>query len=287
LLDHLDEIRANGRNKLKGNAKMISSKLKILFYSLIMLAFIMALGDDYALAQEKTFINSIGMEFVLIPAGTFTMGGDIMKEDAWNDEEPRHKVTISKPFYYGKFEVTQAEWKAVMGGDPSSNKGARNPVENISWEEAKEFVARLNKKEKHSRYRLPTEAEWEYAARAGTNSDYFFGNDAGELKNYAWNNDNSDGSSHPVGEKLPNPWGLYDVFGNVDEWVEDFFQDDYYTNSPSADPQGPSSGDLRVLRGCSYASHPEWDHCRLTKRDYMPQNGKSRITGFRLVLDVK
>ena len=170
---------------------------------------------------DSSFHNSIGMEFVLIPSGSFVMGRDPLFEEDRDDELPQHKVNISKPFYLGKYQVTQAQWVAVMEDNPSGFKGPANPVEQVSWNDAQEFIKRLNVKEGHNRYRLPTEAEWEYAARAGADTVYFFGNDENILPVYAWFIDNSRKTPHPVGKKRPNAWGLYDVHGNVWEWVQD------------------------------------------------------------------
>jgi formylglycine-generating enzyme required for sulfatase activity len=178
-------------------------------------AFLLILMPGISFAAEKTYTNSIGMEFVLIPSGSFMMGADKNFEDASDDETPRHRVTISQPFYLGKYEVTQGEWAEVMGSNLSRFKGRSNPVENVSWDDAIEFIRRLNQKEGHCRYRLPAEAEWEYAARAGSASTYSFGDDAGQLGRYAWYGGNSGDSTHPVGQKEPNAWGLYDIHGNV------------------------------------------------------------------------
>jgi formylglycine-generating enzyme required for sulfatase activity len=189
--------------------------------------------------------NSIGMVFRFIPAGTFQMGsatGD-------RDEQPVHSVTISKGFYMGKFEVTQNEWVAVMSTNPSFFKGGNLPVEQVSWHDVETFIAILNAREGTTKYRLPTEAEWEYAARAGTTTTWSFGNDESQLGNYAWYNVNSGSKTNIVGQKLPNPWGLYDMHGNVWEWVQDWYSDSYYSSSPTLDPQGPTSGSYRVGRG--------------------------------------
>jgi formylglycine-generating enzyme required for sulfatase activity len=240
-------------------------------------------------AADKTFTNSIGMEFVLIPAGSFMMGADKNFEDTVDNETPRHRVSISKPFYLGKYEVTQAQWTAVMGNNPSNFKGRRsNPVEQVSWNDAQAFIKRLNQKEGHNRYRLPTEAEWEYAARAGTTGRYSFGDDAGQLGRYAWCGENyNSGSTHPVGQKKPNAWGLYDMHGNVLEWVQDRYGD--YSNSSVTDPTGPSSGSDRVSRGGGWFFNPQG--CRTAVRDGVPPDfrrgfpdGLYAINGFRLAL---
>ena len=185
-----------------------------------------------------------------------------------DDEKPQHRVTIGKPFYLGKYEVTQAQWRAVMGSSPyletRSNdfyhlpgmagrlNGPNNPA-TVSWNDAQEFIKRLNVEEGHGRYRLPTEAEWEYAARAGTGTAYSFGDDARDLGRFAWyGEDFASGSTHPVGQKAANPWGLYDMHGNVWEWVQDWYGERHYANSPALDPGGPQTGSKRVVRGGSW-----------------------------------
>jgi formylglycine-generating enzyme required for sulfatase activity len=242
-------------------------------------------------AAGKTYTNSIGVEFVLIPAGSFMMGTDRVAEEEFDNETPQHKVNISKPFYLGKYEVTQRQWTAVMDGNPSHFRGGSKPVEHVSWDDVQEFVLRLNQKEGHKRYRLPTEAEWEYAARAGTTSTWSFGEDASQLGQYAWCNGNSGDKTHPVGQKQPNPWGLYDIYGSVYEWVQDWYGEQYYSGSPSSDPRGPSSGLGRVLRGGDWGS---WDgdwlwgyavsHCRSAFRGGCWPGRRSARFGFRLVL---
>ncbi len=170
--------------------------------------------------HPKTVTNSIGMEFVLIPAGAFMMGTPKEQLDAianeydisrsWvEDESPRHRVTISQPFYMGKYEVTQTQWKAVMGDNPSQFKGDNRPVENVSWNDVQEFIKKLNTREGKEACRLSTEAEWEYAARAGTETRYSFGDDGARLVDYAWYDKNSGDTTHPVGQKKPNAWGLF------------------------------------------------------------------------------
>ncbi len=224
--------------------------------------------------------NSIGMEFVLIPAGTFHMGST--EGDA--NEQPVHEVTISTPFYLGKYEVTQGEWEAVMGGNPSHATGdPHRPVENVSWNMVQEFIGKLNAKEKDqgSQYRLPTEAEWEYAVRAGSTTAYSFGDDSSQLGKYVWYGESWDRGAHPVGQLQPNPWGLYDMHGNVWEWVQDRYAGDYYKQSPSKDPQGPDTGGRRVVRGGSFASSPEFLRSALRGGD-LP-DVRTRHYGFRCV----
>ncbi len=201
----------------------------------------------------QTITNSIGMEFVLIPAGTFQMGSN----DGRRDENPVHSVTISQPFYMGKYEVTQKEWKAVMGTNPSYFEGDNLPVEQVSWNDVQEFIKKLNQKEGGNKYRLPTEAEWEYAARAGSSTTWHFGDNESQLGEYAWYDKNSGNKTHPVGEKKPNGFGLYDMHGNVWEWVQDWYGSGYYSNSPRTDPKGPNSGYDKVLRGGSWYGKSE------------------------------
>jgi formylglycine-generating enzyme required for sulfatase activity len=181
--------------------------------------------------------NDAGIDFVQIQPGEFMMGCSVGDIDCNADERPIHHVQITKPFQIGKFEVTQAQWQAVMGSNPSTIKGDTHPVETISKDEAHEFINRLNAKNDGFRYRLPTEAEWEYAARAGTNTSY-----TGKLDEIAWYNNNSEDETHPVGQKKPNAWGLYDMEGNVKEWVEDYYSANYYASSPAVDPTGPQGG---------------------------------------------
>ncbi len=200
-------------------------------------------------AQEapKTSINSVGMKFVLIPSGEFTMGSPASEKDRDSDET-QHKVKITKPFYMQTTEVTQAQWKAVMGNNPSHFKGDNLPVEQVSWDDVQEFLKKLSAKE-GAKYRLPTEAEWEYACRGGSTTRFCFGDDESKLGEYAWYGANSDSKTHPVEMKKPNAWGLYDMHGNVCEWCSDWYDKDYYSKSPANDPQGPASGSHRVLRG--------------------------------------
>jgi len=181
---------------------------------------------------------------VWIEGGTFMMGSN----DGGSDEKPVHQVTVNG-FYMDKTEVTQAEYERVMGNNPSSFKNCPDcPVEKVSWHDAKAYCEKVGK-------RLPTEAEWEYAARAGSTTKYYWGNGAPDA--YAWYGGNSGKKTHPVGQKQPNAWGLYDMSGNVWEWCSDWYNEDYYANSPAQDSKGPSSGTGRVLRGGSWFNLPE------------------------------
>lgn len=225
-----------------------------------------------------TLTNSIGMEFVLIPAGTFRMGSP----DGEPDERPVHPVTISQPFYIGIHEVTQAQWQALMGKNPSLFQDSLNqPVEQVSWEDTQAFLKALNAKEGGTLYRLPTEAEWEYAARAGSTTAYSFGDDPARLHQYAWYLANSGRRPHPVGQLRPNAWGLYDVHGNVWEWVQDWYG--RYKPGPVTDPQGPDVGTHRVRRGGG------WNNaaviCRSANR-YSVVGFRDDFLGFRVVREM-
>jgi len=189
--------------------------------------------------------GGITMKMVLIFAGKFQMGSPSMQTSG-PLLGPLHEVTISKPFYVGVTEVTQAQYEAVMGMNPSHFKGATNPVEMVSWSDATEFCKKLSEKTRQA-VRLPTEAEWEYACRAGSKTAFSFGDaDAGSV-DYAWYDGNSGGTTHPVGQKKPNAWGLYDMHGNVFEWCADWYGD--YPKGAVTDPQGPASGPYLVFRG--------------------------------------
>jgi len=239
-----------------------------------------------------TFKNSIGMEFVQIPAGSFEMGCSEGDTECLEDEKPKHKVKIAKSFYMGKYEVTQGQWMSVMGSgffgiggnNPSrfSSCGHSCPVENVSWNEVQDYIQKLCEKEKMNpcKYRLPTEAEWEYSARAGTKSKYYWGN---KMDNsYLWYAGNSGRQTHPVGQKKPNAWGLYDIMGNVWEWCGDWYGEEYYKNSPSADPKGADKGLYRSFRGGYWFSNA-WNS-RLSFRNFtVPVRGDGEF-GFRLVL---
>lgn len=210
------------------------------------------------------------IEMVRIEAGSFTMGST----NGDSDEKPSHQVTISRPFYIGEYEVTQAEWRAVMGSNPSNFKGDNLPVEQVSWEDCQEFIRRLNAKTGGG-WRLPTEAEWEYVCRAGTSGDY-----AGTLDQMAWHGENSGSTTHPVGQKQPNRWGVYDMHGNVLEWCQDWYGDRYYGASPTTDPVGPSSGSYRVFRGGSWTSTAAL--CRSAFRSWDEPSYRNIYLGLRL-----
>ena len=223
--------------------------------------------------------NSIGMEFVLIEPGTFQMGSPAGEAGRFNDEA-LHRVTLSQPFYLGKYEVTQEQWQAVMGRNPSdfSSCGSACPVEKVSWEDVQGFIAALNQREGVRSYRLPTEAEWEYAARGGTQTAYHFGDTANRLGQYGWDDENAGERTHPVGQKRPNGWGLYDMHGNVWEWVADWHGD--YPSGRVSDPGGPSTGARRVLRGGGW--NRDARNCRAALRNYATPDARGSSIGIRL-----
>jgi formylglycine-generating enzyme required for sulfatase activity len=222
--------------------------------------------------------GNVPLELIVIPGGEFTMGGD-----RFDNEKPPHRVGVS-PFAIGKYQVTQAQWKAVMGNNPSKFQGDALPVERVSWEEAKAFCEKLSEMTGNE-YRLPTEAEWEYAARAGSTGEYCFGDDERLLGDYAWYRENSDKKTHPVGQKTPNAFGLYDMHGNVWEWCSDWYGEDYYKElekgGVAIDPRGPSAGSYRVNRGGG------WDDiaviCRSAYRISDAPGFRYDDLGFRLV----
>jgi formylglycine-generating enzyme required for sulfatase activity len=222
--------------------------------------------------------RGISMEFVRIAPGEFMMGCSPGDRECGGDEKPAHRVRITKAFDLGKYEVTQQQWEAVMGANPSRFKGEQRPVEQVSWNDLQEFLRRLNARGDGNRYRLPTEAEWEYAARAGTTGPY-----AGNLDQMGWYDRNSGSQTHIVGQKQPNAWGLHDMHGNVWEWAQDWY-DGYYGGSRTEDPQGPASGETRVRRGGS------WDNvaglARVSNRNWHVPGFRSDDIGFRCVRDV-
>ena len=197
--------------------------------------------------------GGVKLEMVLIPAGEFLMG----TPGEFGGEMPQHRVRITRPFYLGKYLVTQEQWEAVMGSNPSEFKGPKNPVEHVSWDDCQTFLAKLTADTggQQGKFVLPTEAQWEYACRAGSTTKYCFGDDARQLGAYGWYVANSERKTHPVGQKKPNAWGLYDMHGNVGEWCADWDDNGRYDAvSPTDDPTGPNgtTGWLRVRRGGSW-----------------------------------
>lgn len=245
----------------------------------------------------RAYIRTPGLSatFVRIPHGTFNMGSPESESGRYKDET-LHSVTISRDFEMGATDVTQLQWFLVMGYNPSYHKSQQyckddyieingtaicpnNPVEQVSWDDAQSFIQKLNAGNDGYAYRLPTEAEWEYAARAGSQAAYSFGDDVGRLRDYAWYSDNNDNQSHAVGCRNANAFGLYDMYGNVWQWVQDFY--DYYPNSSVTDPSGASSGSERAGRGCGFFLSAR--HCRSASRSYGVVNARYDTVGFRLV----
>jgi formylglycine-generating enzyme required for sulfatase activity len=237
------------------------------------------LPDEPELAGE--FTNSIGMKFVLIQPGEFMMGSN-----SANNEQPSHMVQITQPFYLGTFPVTQGEYQVIVGKNPSRFSGdARLPLESISWDDAVTFCNRISESpgevQHGMRYRLPTEAEWEYACRAGSTGQWCFGDDESSLSKYAWFDKNSGGRTHPVGEKEANNWGLHDMHGNVFEWCSDWYEE-YRSSVATSDPQGARSRSHRVLRGGSWGCAATY--CRSACRSFDAPTSRTSNDGFRLAL---
>jgi formylglycine-generating enzyme required for sulfatase activity len=195
-------------------------------------------------------------------------------------EKPAHGVTLTKPFYMGKFTVTQEQYQAVMGSNPSHFKGKDNPVEQVSWEDAQAFLKKLSEQTKQA-LRLPTEAEWEYSCRAGTTTMYYSGDTEADLARVAWYDGNSKSTTHPVGQKEPNKFGLYDMHGNVWQWCQDWYGEDYYGKSDAENPAGPEQGAFRLLRGGSWRNGPM--DCRSGRRDRDGPGYRNLYLGFRIV----
>jgi formylglycine-generating enzyme required for sulfatase activity len=234
----------------------------------------------------KELTNTIGMKLVLIPAGEFMMGSP-ETEKVWDfakqknvrpDGETQHKVRLTKPFYMGATEVTQAQWKAVMGNNPSQFKNDDLPVERVTWNDCQEFLKKLSAKEGKA-YRLPTEAEWEYACRAGSAARFNSGDDEKSLDAAGWYNGNSGTKTHPVGQKMANAWGLYDMHGNVWEWCHDWYGE--YPDGDQIDPAGPAQGARRMLRGGSWDLNPKF--CRSAFRFKRSSVIRLYTIGFRVV----
>ncbi len=213
------------------------------------------------------------MKFAWIPPGTFRMGGD-----QHDDEKPVHRVTLSKGCFMGVHPVTQAQWEAVMGSNPSHFQGADRPVETVTWDDCQDFCERLAKQVGKA-VRLPTEVEWEYACRAGTTSDYWSGSDEAALKKVGWYAGNSDKQTKAVGKLGPNPWGLYNVHGNVWEWCRDWHGP--YPTSDVSDYIGVKESEYRVLRGGSWNRDPSY--CRAAYRGWSAPSYRGFNAGCRVV----
>ena len=240
--------------------------------------------------EPQTYTNSIGMEFVRIPAGSFTRTFTT-KNDAGEEMKTLSKVIISKAFYLGKYLVTQEQWAAVMKKNFSAFKGQSNPVDSVSWNDAQEFIKRLNASEKCEGYRLPTEAEWELAARGGTDTPLFFMQNplawekaADDLDAYAWFAKNAGDKTHPVGQKKPNPYGVYDIYGNLWEWVQDGYEE--LPTAPEIQDYCASVEDsLRVLRGGCWMCSLEVIQAG-NRRYALAEKGDNHI-GFRVAFSAE
>jgi formylglycine-generating enzyme required for sulfatase activity len=239
---------------------------------------------------DRTFTNSIGMQFVRIEPGNFIIGSPSNEPGRDRDEGPQHEVVIANPFYISVYEVTQAQYIKIMHENPPYFSGFKEcgsncPVENMKWKDVQEFISKLNMKEMTNKYRLPTEAEWEYSCRAGSKTVYSFGNDPSKLGEYAWHRYNStgknatDGSPHPLGQKRPNAWGLYDMHGNVNEWVQDWYG--AYDNKPKTDPTGQDFARYKVFRGGGWSQDDS--SLRGATRGKEKIDNWTHSIGFRLV----
>lgn len=257
-------------------------------------------ADKSAPATGKRFYRAVGLaaptNLVFIPPGTFRMGSATNDPDHYSYEEPQMAVTISRGFWMGKYLVTQADYLAVTGSNPSHfttnhgySEGLSMPVESVSWVDATAYCQQLTQQERaagripaNCLYRLPTEAEWEYACRAWTSTQFNYGDDPAftNVSNYAWTFDNCLGTPHPVGQKLPNLWGLYDTQGNVWEWCQDWYGT--YPGGIMLDPQGPDAGWGRMIRGGSWLCLPQ--NCRPAQRGFFSPDYSYYDIGFRTVL---
>ena len=235
---------------------------------------------DFEKSQKtKTFDlgGGIKLEMVLIPSGSFMMGSD-----EYFSEKPIHEVNISNSYWMGKYEVTQEQWQAVMGNNPSGFKGSGNlPVEQVSWNDIQDFLGKLNQKISGGGFRLPSEAEWEYACRAGSTTKYSFGESDSSIESYAWYNSNSGSKTQPVGGKSPNQFGLYDMYGNVWEWCQDWYQGSYNGAPTDGSAWEAQSGTCRVLRGGCWGRQP-W-FCRSASRLWDEPVSRYCNFGFRVV----
>jgi formylglycine-generating enzyme required for sulfatase activity len=243
---------------------------------------------DYArragIAQDEIALDlggGVTIKCALIPAGKFIMGSPADEPNRVANEGPQHEVTISRPFCMGVYDVTQEQFQSVMGENPSHFQGPARPVDGVSWEQATEFCKRLSQKTGQT-VELPTEAQWEFACRAGSRTRYCFGDDEKQLPDYANYARTFEAGTLPVGSKKPNAWGLFDMHGNVWEWCSDWFANSYPA-APQVDPAGPASGERKVLRGggweCSFR------YCRSAIRYWGAPTRESIIVGFRVVVE--
>jgi sulfatase modifying factor 1 len=239
--------------------------------------------------EARTFLDEA---FVWIPSGSFSMGTDRTAEeleDLYGDrafyfrsEQPAHTVTLSQGFWMASTEVTQKFWLRYRTENPSLTVGDDRPVERVSWQQALDFTQYLSTLGQGT-FRLPTEAEWERACRAGTSTEFSYGDDPAQLPDYGWFFDNTLFTTKPVAQRLPNPWGLYDIHGNVFEWCSDWYGQTYYAESPATDPPGPATGDYKVRRGGSYSRTDAF--CRSAFRLWNGPEDQLEFIGLRLVRD--
>ena len=231
---------------------------------------------------SKNFTSpSTGMEFVLITAGKFMMGSPFGEQGRDDSEGSAHEVIIKNPFYMGKYPVTQKQWEKIMGSNPSKFRGEDRPVESVSWNDVQEFIKKLNEKESAGKYRLPSESEWEYACRAGTTTRYSFGDDESKLVDYAWYGENSGSETHPVSQKNPNPWGLYGMHGNVWEWCQDKWHDNYDGAPSDGSAWENGSSSYRVDRGGGWSYDARG--CRSAFRNWLVPDFRFDVLGFRVL----
>jgi formylglycine-generating enzyme required for sulfatase activity len=306
--DALDYPKSKGLETEKAGSKSLMAKV-LAAICIVTLITIISIGvflkDRQRTDQPKrkpgnVETNSIGMKLVYIPAGSFMMGSsrsaaqlareyDTTKEEYFTDEFPQHQVRISEGFWMGQTEVTQGQYKSVMNAQPWSGQDnvqedANNPAVLVTWDDAAAFCTKLSQQEGKT-YRLPTEAEWEYACRAGTTTRFSFGDSGSSLGDYAWcrsyTYEADQKYAHSVGQKKLNPWGLYDMHGNVWEWCSDWNDEDYYSYSPSVDPKGPPTGTSRSLRGGSWNAYEL--NLRCSVRLYLNPDYRVVTIGFRVV----
>jgi formylglycine-generating enzyme required for sulfatase activity len=260
-------------------------RMKKILSGVFLFLTIIARASDFGKKNEKPFHTSLGIDFVLIPAGSFMMGlsPEELLHSRYTNALPKHPVRVSRPFYMSRHEITQRQWRVVMGENPSHFKGKDRPVENITWHQVQEFIRRLNLRDHTRSYRLPTEAEWEYACRAGSVTQFCFGDDREKLDRYGWYCRNSDFETHPVGKLRPNDWGLYDMHGNAAEWCQDWYEGYPRTGVFRSDPSGPASGTEKIIRGGAWDQAASF--CRSAARSRNVTNDGSVLVGFRLAKD--
>ncbi len=273
----------------------MKSSLKFSFIALLVIS--LHQSPVRAKQPEKILVNSLGIKFLLIPAGKFLMGSTKEDQNTKSHELPQHEVTITKSFYLSETEITQSQWDKVMGADSWKKnssygddgpygEGPNHPVYYVSFNDIMKFLQKMKEIESSRTYRLPTEAEWEYAARAGSTTAYYFGDDPSKLDSYAWFLENAKKTTNPVAQKEPNAWGLYDMYGNVWEWVNDIDAEgeDGYSADPRVDPIGQKEGESRRKRGGSWWKTP--DYLRSATRGGQHPESREDDLGFRLLLEV-